>query len=288
MCQSDEVVVRTSEFGELLPRRIAMPSEEDLLAFTVTGAWMTVVAQYIIGLAAALSGDVDYAQALYESALESASTISADSPVAAKIISRIPQRVAELHEARANAALILWRETKDPAAAVALKSHLDNITPQILSGLRYVHLRAVAAFLVDRDVDQALSILDSARDRADALWYWNAGFLYAYKGNLKKATQLYRNGTLIALPAEIPAQLEEFITHILITEPEKTQLHYCLGLLNRDVKGDSIRALEEFDSFLAKTPEGVFERDKVVVKKWKAALMSANNGESGNDDERDA
>lgn len=267
----DEVQrVFATEFTELLPRRITLPSDQDLLAFTFTGEWTNLVAKYVIGLAAALSGDLDYAQALYESVREEAAAKTVDSPVADKIAGRIPQRLAEVHEARANASFKIWRDSKRPDIAAAIKSNLDQIDPTLLSNRRYASLRAIAAFVVDRDPDAALAQLEPMKREADGVWYWNAGFLHAYKGNLRKAAQLYRKGSLAGLPPDVPAQLEEFMTWVLAEEPGLTQIHYCLGILNRDVKGDTRRVREEFDSFVRLTPSGRFEKELQLARDWLA------------------
>lgn len=256
------------EFTELLPRRITLPSDQDLLAFTFTGEWASLVAKYVIGIAAALSGDVDYAQSLYESVQEAAAHRSVDSPVAAKIVSRLPQRFAELHEARANASFKAWQSTRKLDDAKAIKAHLDQIDSSLLTARRYSTLRAIAAFVVDGDADGALKLLEPMRREADGVWYWNVGFLYAHKGNLKKASQLYRSGALAGLPPDVPAQLEEFMTWVMHEDPSKVQIHYCLGLLNRDVKGDADRAKEEFQDFLRLAPPAKFEREKELVAQW--------------------
>lgn len=63
---SDEVCKKLSaEFTELLPRRVSFSTENDLLAFTFTSEWTELVAKYIIGIAAEVSGDLSYAETLF-------------------------------------------------------------------------------------------------------------------------------------------------------------------------------------------------------------------------------
>jgi tetratricopeptide (TPR) repeat protein len=256
------------EFTELLPGRIALPTDQDLLGFTFTGEWVNAVAKYIIGIAAAISGDVDYAESLYSAVRDEASKKTVDSPVADKIVGRLPQRFAELHEARANASFGQWKQSNELQHAQNMKAYLERIDPNLLNAKRYVPLRAISAFVVDEDPDRAIELLEQVKRDADSTWYWNIGFLYAFKGNLKKAMQLYRQGTLGGLPPEIPADIEEFIAWALQAYPKKTQLHYCLGVLNRDVKGDSIRAREEFEEFLRLTPQDQYLKERSQVTGW--------------------
>ena len=45
------------EFSELFPRKVNISKENDLLSFQFTSEWVGVVSKYIIGIAAAISGD---------------------------------------------------------------------------------------------------------------------------------------------------------------------------------------------------------------------------------------
>ena len=56
----------SKEFTELFPRRLIISTEGDLFTFEITANWVDVVSKYIIGIAALLSGDIEYAQELLE------------------------------------------------------------------------------------------------------------------------------------------------------------------------------------------------------------------------------
>lgn len=63
---SDQVSDHLSaEFSELLPRNVHISTENDIFAFQFTSEWAEIVARYIIGVAAAYSGDIKYAENLY-------------------------------------------------------------------------------------------------------------------------------------------------------------------------------------------------------------------------------
>jgi hypothetical protein len=53
------------ECTELLPRKLQLSKENDLFAFQFTSEWTDVVSRYIIGIASAISGDLDYAEHLF-------------------------------------------------------------------------------------------------------------------------------------------------------------------------------------------------------------------------------
>ena len=61
------------------------------------------------------------------------------------------------------------------------------------------------------------------------------------------------------------------MTWVLAEQPELTQMHYCLGILNRDIKEDVRRTREEFDAFVRLTPPGRFEKEVQLAREWLAA-----------------
>ena len=63
-------------------------------------------------------------------------------------------------------------------------------------------------------------------------------------------------------------QAEEFISRVLDEEPDKAQLHYCLGLLNLLFKGDKTRALEELRRFTEVAPIPEFAREIEAAKSY--------------------
>lgn len=257
-----------AEFSELLPRRIAIPTDDHLLAFAFTSEWTSAVAKYIIGIAAALSGDLDYAEALFGAVQGEIGGRAPETPVHEKLQARLPERLAEIHEARANAAYRAWLATRDPRHLNAVTENLSKIDPALMHQRRLTTLRAISAFLTERAVDRALGYLNELRAEPDGPWYLNMAFLFAYKGNLKRAAQLYRQAAMLELPPDVPAQIEEFQTWVLGEEPGKVQLHYSLGLLNRDIKGDIQRASEEFRLFVDSPGSVPFPKERELAQEW--------------------
>ncbi len=260
----------SKEFGELLPRRIMFPSDHDLLAFGVTGEWASAVARYVIGIAALLSGDLDYAEELYLVLRRDLEHRPPSNPATEKIWSRLPQRLAEVHAGRAQRALTRWQNSHSVEDAADIKLHIEQVDTTLPSFGQYATLRAISSFVADRDPDAALEWQKRAAASGEGTPYLNAAFLHAFKGNLKKAAQEYRKGALAGVSSDVPAQLEEFMLWALHEYPQKTQIHYCLGLLNRDIKGDPERVREEFQSFIAKCPEGQFVKARQLVAEWLA------------------
>ena len=55
----------SKEFTELFPTEINFPAGNELIAFKFTSDWAAIVAKYIIGIAATLSGDLGYSELSY-------------------------------------------------------------------------------------------------------------------------------------------------------------------------------------------------------------------------------
>jgi hypothetical protein len=52
-------------FGQVLPRKVMLPVDGDVLSFQITSSWVNICSRYIIAIAAHLSGDFVYSEALY-------------------------------------------------------------------------------------------------------------------------------------------------------------------------------------------------------------------------------
>lgn len=257
-----------NEFGELLPSKIVIPQENDLLSFQFTSEWAEVVARYIIGIAAAVSGDFNNAESLYTEALERLSERSSNFPVYNKLKQRIPIRISELYENKARQAYTQWAKTHDPSYMDEVGKHLGRIVPNRMEHLPMPFLRAIYAFVHDEDVDAAIAILEKHKKRSDGLWRYNLAFLFAYKGDLGTAFRHYRKAVLCDIEADALSQIEEFICWVVDRHPDKYQLKYCLGYLNWKVKGDRITAIKDFQDFLYGGNPSEFAKEREIAVKW--------------------
>lgn len=93
-------------------------------------------------------------------------------------------------------------------------------------------------------------------------------FLFAYDGYLKGAIQQYRQASKSKTKPEILPKIEEFIVWLLREEPDKYQLYYCLGYINRNIKGDDSLAIKDFENFLKYCPETNFAKERELAEKW--------------------
>jgi tetratricopeptide (TPR) repeat protein len=256
------------EFSELLPRKVAIAKENDLFTFQFASEWTEIVAKYIIGIAAALSGDLVYAEQLYRDALDRINSTSHEFPIFIKLRERIPLRISELYEGRALNSYLQWALTHDERYVDELGNMLRSINdtankPSIL------FLNAIYYFLRDKDVAKSLEFLNKCtKKQREATWHFNVGFLHAYNGDLKVAIQHYRNALDLRINSDLISKIEDFIYFIATNEEKKYQLFYCLGFFNWHVKGDHIQAVKDFRKFLESGDQNEFLKERELAAKW--------------------
>lgn len=240
------------EFSELfLPGRVLIPEENDLLAFEFTSQWASVVAKYIVGIALLVSNQFDSAETIFLDLQQLLARSKNQAQSVVKIQSRLPRRLAEVHLSRALSAYHIWKDDKTNFLHIQNAAEQINgiddknlVTPDLL------FLRSLCHFLLNQDTNSARNELKKIKGSRNSVWYYNMGFLYAYDGSMKKATHMYRQGAMHEMPGELIAELEHFMCWVLENDPSKYQIHYCIGLLNQNLKGDNLRAAKDYEMFL--------------------------------------
>lgn len=257
-----------AEFGELIPRRVIISQENEVFAFELTSEWAETASKYIIGVAACISGFVDYAETLFREVQLKIPSHRGNIPVYTKLKERIPLRLLEIHEARSRAAYEKWFKHHDDNYLKILEDELNKVDKN--SNIPWViNLRSVIAFLVYRNVDEAISLLRQCpRANVDGVWHMNVAFLYAYKGDMKKSSQHYRNAIKLTIYDDTIQQVEDFIVYILTIEPDKYQLYFSLGYINWKIKGDNIMSIKDYQSFLSRLIVGEYIQEAELSRKW--------------------
>ena len=215
------------EFSELLPRRLHIPVANDILSFQFTSEWAEVVARYVIALAATVSGDFDYAEALLRDVIARLSGRDHTFPAFKLLSERAPQRISELYSAKAQFALDRWTDSRSPEHLDEIERCLQQLSAPDKETPVAVNLMAMLAFLRFRDTERAISLMRRSNSPSQLVWHVNLAFLYAYGGNLKLAIRHYRKASEIPPQADwhnVIAQVESFMVWLLEVEPEKVQI----------------------------------------------------------------
>jgi tetratricopeptide (TPR) repeat protein len=256
------------EFGDLFPRRLQIPIENDLLSLNFTSDWTECVAKYIIGIAAACSSDIYYAESLYKEIEKKLEIKKTDFPIFDKLKERLPIRFSEISIAKSKAFLNAWRKNQDDDALLQFISHHNNISDELANSYDVLLLQSVRAFLDGRRIKDAIDYINKCKRFNDPIWHFNLAFLEAYKGDLKKSIRQYRKGASYNILPTTLSEVEDFMVWILEEEPDKYQYYYCLGFFNWEIKGDLVQALHDFNKFLEHTKNGEFIKEKALATKW--------------------
>lgn len=256
------------EFSEFLPPSIKIPLDQEFAGFTFTADLTEIVSKYVLGIAAGLSGDLAYAESMFLEVRGKLKEKSGKVPLFAKMNARLPLRLAEVYEAKANAAYLAWRKAPSKQAVEDIGESIKVMeSPGIFRLPSYYFLSAIHHFLNDRNVAAALLSLKNVKN-SGGIWNLNVAFLNAYKGNLKSATRNYKSTAAREVDVDIISQVEDFLCVILEHEPDKYQLHFCLGLLNAHIKGDKLRAIEDFKLFIADGDVKEFANERELAGTW--------------------
>ena len=260
------------EFADLFPRRLMISSEGDLFHFEFTAGWIDIVSKCIIGIAALISGDVKYAQELFESLYLDLKDGKVELPVIIKIRERLPVRLRDVYLIRARTHYEDWKQTKDMNDLEQMKSFLDSLDVIVPTNVEGRTLRSLWYFVVSRDIVKAKTECLKSKSKQNAMWRYNHAFLLAYEGDLEKASKEYK----LAFRGFIPDpsfifEVLEFILWVLDIEPDKKQLYFCLGMIYYYVIKDYALALQDFEKFLETTTPTQFssqrsESEKIIAK----------------------
>jgi tetratricopeptide (TPR) repeat protein len=260
------------EMDKVLPLEFRVACEDSLDGFEVNSLWFAESAKFVIASAALLSGDFLLAKRLLENLKQSGGRLNKHKKKSGikALFSLLPKRLANTYFALSQQHHYLWRETRDPSHLDEMKNYVDRFNEYEPGTAHYHVSTAIWLFVRKRDVEAAKKEIFkcAAKKVSDPTWRLNAAFLYAYSGDMKKAVELYDTAFSLGRVPEISFELEEFIDWALANEPDKYQLHFCLGLINLKLKNDALTATRDFERFLTKLDTDKYPELKVLAQRY--------------------
>lgn len=258
----------SEEMNQVSPRRIRFYVENEFEGFEITSNWAALAIEYIIGVAAFLTGDLKFSSDLHHKLFKELEKIKTNLPAIKTLKEKNKMRLTESLFQLQKIKYFLFRRN-------GRKELLDEISA-ILEKLKYIEPRNYAAsisrailyFLRDRDINTSLKELKNAQYKPDDTWRYSEAFLYAYRGDMDKAIKSYKKAFHGFTQPHVPEESEEFIHDILKLEPDKYQLWFCLGLINFFAKEDMNLAAEDFNRFLADGNENEFAELRRLAKEY--------------------
>lgn len=264
----------SNEFAELLPRKVQILAENDLLSFQFTSEWAGLVAKYIIGIAAACSGDVVYAEKLYDDVLQRLNSQDNNFPVFAKLKERLPVRKAEIYEAIATAHHRDWADSYNPEHINNVFEWIEKIEPAQRNRPGVHSLYAICAFVKNRDIDKAIEYVKKMEQNNNPVSILSMAFLYGYQGDLKQSIRQYRAAAQLSVEVETINQVEGFINWAVKANPEVIHLNYILGFFNWQIRGDFPLAKKNFEDFLSLSNNNLYIKEQELASNWMVQIDS--------------
>lgn len=256
------------EFGELLPKRMLFKVENDIFSFEITSNLIQLISKYIVGNAAYLSGDFDYSLSLFNDIRKELENQSSRFPSILKIKKKLPEKIVDVNLAKIDQAFENWKLTKDPENLQASLPYFEVIEKLNPNNYSYLLRNAIRYFVIDRNISKAKQEIHKCRHEDNPAWRYSNAFLFAFENDLDFASKQYQEAFRKTENSQLPIEVEEFIIWVLQEHPEKTQLYYCLGLINYFGKKDFISAIRDFRMFLDLTPSGLFVKQKKEVREY--------------------
>jgi tetratricopeptide (TPR) repeat protein len=275
----------SSAMSQAMPGRVIVPEGHfELSEFAATH--IDIVARYIIGVAAALSNDLEYASQLLEDAEKKLKAVLATAQAAplSVLLAKIQGQLTAVYEeqlARSMRRFVFKHEDSGLTEAQEFITRVRRLEPEHYAARLCA---AMSAFLLDNNPTEAFQEIAKCKDIDDGAWKYSQAFLHAYAGDLQAAYKAYQSAFRSPLSdPSVPNQCEEFIAAVLSREPKHPQLFFCLGLINYRAKGDLVAARRDFTTFLELASPDKFTAQFAAADRWLAEIDSELNNIKSNE-----
>lgn len=239
-----------NEFSELLPRRIIADEGSELPTFEMTSALSSMVAKYIAGIGAYLSGSLDAAEALYKDAANIARASKDAHEISRKIWDRLPVRQTELVITRARSSYQKWRESREDSDLVEMGRELARAPEAGHVIPEWRTLQAISLVVTaGADLDQIERLVKSGHD-ADPVTHMNLAFFDLLRGDLKAAARHYRNADSRNVSMDTIDEVMSFLDWFKVYRPQYwCEVEFALGFIGCHLLKDRDMAAASFDEF---------------------------------------
>jgi len=256
---------------ELLPRKLKVSDDNFLESFEFASSWTGIASKYFIANARLLSGDPDTALALYREVISEA-TIHKDNEFIKKLSSQSKANTVIALDIKMSALYEGWVNSHNVALMHRVLSLLNDYEKFGIVNFNIETIKAIVQVLLNSDVNSAIATLDKFPNSAkNATWFLNKAFLFACKGDLHSSYKQYREARKRSeneFYDGLVNKVEDFILLMISNNPDAFQLYYCLGIVNRDFKGDLKLAKNDFKNFISKDIDFKFPKESKLVSNW--------------------
>jgi tetratricopeptide (TPR) repeat protein len=266
---SERSQLLSNEFSRVLPSRLNVNKDKDFFAFEFTAQWFDIVARYIVGASAFLAGDLINAETMLLDLEHKLTDVKDRLPVITHIKQSIPARLQSIYQQMMESKSHQYFILRDKNLLNELDAILDKLQARNPNNYSAHLNRAITHFMLRRDIVNSRKEIEACSTHADSTWLFSRAFLEAYEGDLQAAYKTYRKAIECPqIDSTLPLQIEEFIQLVIDEEPDKTQLYFCLGLLNYRLKRDLDGGIRDLKKFIGVTDEKQYPDQHFAAKKW--------------------
>lgn len=262
----------TGEFTELLPRRLIASSKASLPAFEITSSISSVVAKYIAGIAAFVSGMNGAARALYSDAQSAAVRLSAQHQAARKIVERLPLRFGEISLTEASKLHAEWRATRDEQLLVQMEVYLDECAEPAQKFPAWKTLKAISMVAASKGNFSKIENLLRGLPKGEPVTEMNYAFIDVARGHLKSAARHYRNAAKADVAMDVVDEVMCFLDWYGEFKPDEAcKVAFAHGFISYCILKDHGLAKSYFEKFVSLS-DGKYAHEVALVPRWLAEL----------------
>jgi hypothetical protein len=237
------------DLSSLLPV-VSIDKEDDLTQFEVNSEWFSAYATFFIAIAALLSQDYDSAEDILENLKRQLKNTISRSEAVNTIKKRIDLQLFEIYRIKHiymyHTKYRMERKVEFLDEAFRYCLLMKELTPKSDD---YFAFEALYAFLKSRNTILAKLLLNKLNFKNPVKNY-SLAFIHAYEGNIEKSMGYYKKAFKLSQHEPLALEIEEFIHHILLEEPDKVHLYLCLSLINQ-FKSDSTSSRRDYERYLS-------------------------------------
>lgn len=243
----------SQEMAAVIPKQANISAQNELSGLEFTGEMIAFGAQYIVGIALFISANVDEAIETLESLQRKINKTNPKLPTGnPKLIPLVEKRLIEFSLHQIEQEHLKWRNDHKIERMHEIDKRVSQLPESWKQNAGALNQRAICHFVLRRNIFAAKELLRKAKgiDPKNPAIFYSQAFLEAYSGRMAEAKRLYRHGFQLDEYGQISLEVEEFLTWLLIEEPEKTELLFLLGYINHHKKQDLLSARRDLNLYL--------------------------------------
>lgn len=261
------------EMAAVIPKATNFSAKDELSGLEFTGEMIAFGAQYIVGIALFISGNMAEAIKTLKSLLSQINNANKKSQIGnSKIVPLIEKRLLEFSLLQIEQEYLKWRDDHKIERMQEIDFQVTQLPELWKQNVVALNQRAICHFVIRRNVSASKELIRRARviDPKNSAIYYSQAFLEAYSGQITEAKRLYARGFQLDTQGELSLEVEEFLSWILKEEPDKTQLLFFLGYINHHKKQDLLSARRDLSLFLDQSDQ----KTHLLLRKEADELLS--------------